>query len=85
MSIHRFTHMSTHMCIRAVRKVPPAMAGFCMAFSSVTVVLSSLLLNSYRAPSSQADTFLKKVRSCVGRDYNTSQLFRGLTAVGPRN
>jgi len=33
------------------RQVPPLIAGICMAFSSVTVVLSSLLLRYYKKPS----------------------------------
>uniref|UniRef100_A0AAV1TN94 P-type Cu(+) transporter n=1 Tax=Peronospora matthiolae TaxID=2874970 RepID=A0AAV1TN94_9STRA len=32
------------------RMIPPACAGFAMAFSSVSVVISSLLLRTYRAP-----------------------------------
>lgn len=49
---------STHMAL------PPYVAAFAMALSSVSVLTSSLSLNRYRPPSFSSKRYGRKIRSC---------------------
>jgi hypothetical protein len=46
-------------------KLPPELAGLMMAFSSVSVVTSSLLLNRYRRPTIALDGSLSGGNGCL--------------------
>ena len=52
----------TQDCQPICPQVPPTLAGFCMAFSSVTVVGSSLLLKRYIPPIGALKERIGKVR-----------------------
>jgi hypothetical protein len=47
------------------KKLPPELAGLMMAFSSVSVVTSSLLLNRYRRPTIAQDGSLSGGNGCL--------------------
>lgn len=59
-------------------RLPPAFAGFMMAFSSVSVVSSSLLLNSYIKPIINEDGTFHKQRICFLEQFSKRRSFSKL-------
>mmetsp|Transcript_27261 Transcript_27261/g.62579 ORF Transcript_27261/g.62579 Transcript_27261/m.62579 type:complete len:1114 (-) Transcript_27261:134-3475(-) len=56
-------------------RLPPAFAGLMMAFSSISVVMSSLLLKMYHRPCLLEDGTIKEQMSIIGRCCVTSPYF----------